>query len=607
VATGVGMQKQNVDLSGSIPNLMFDDADRAFLANPANYYWGFTMEHLDKSKATEKAWKGDAKFRFEDPVLQDLRFGVRLTDRDAVTRQNPSGYHWQAISQPWTAGGPAYLSDFPGGTTLNKFNNFFNGKVPAPPSVVFPGVELAQGFPGSYAQLHEYGRQHCLASGQSASTCNSWPFTFTPESISDDPNSQGVNTQSERTQAAYAQLRFGFDDWKFPVDGNVGLRVVRTEAKAHGFTSFAGTNPRPGATGVPIPNIPAYQQAQDFEHNYTNVLPSLNLKMKASPDLQFRFAVAKAIARPDFTQLQAYTTLSQTANTSGDEVTSVSHTGSALGNPMLKPIRSTQVDATAEWYFKRGGSLTLAVFNKDLKDIIINQSTGFQLPDVNGNPQTFVVTSPVNGAKGHARGFELAFQTYFDNLPGWLAGFGVQTNFTYVDSKTKLYNPTFSPYCSGSSGGADNINLNLNGCDTNGRTFGDLPLQGLSRKAFTLALMYDRGPLSARMAYTWRSRYLQEVNVNGTQGTDGTDTNPDSPTFGQRNVAWGLPVWAESYGQLDAGIFYKMLGEQLTLGLEAQNLNDAKQRQLMQQTIGYKTRGLFYTGPRYTFTARYTF
>ena len=72
-------------------------------------------------------------------------------------------------------------------------------------------------------------------------------------------------------------------------------------------------------------------------------------------------------------------------------------------------------------------------------------------------------------------------------------------------------------------------------------------------------------------------------------------------------VAWGLPVWAESYGQLDAGVSYKLLNDQLSLGLEAQNLNSARQRQLMQQHVGYMTRGLFYTGPRYVVTARYTF
>jgi len=72
-------------------------------------------------------------------------------------------------------------------------------------------------------------------------------------------------------------------------------------------------------------------------------------------------------------------------------------------------------------------------------------------------------------------------------------------------------------------------------------------------------------------------------------------------------VAWGLPVWAESYGQLDAGVSYKLFNDQMSLGLEAQNLNSARQRQLMQQHVGYLTRGLFYTGPRYVVSARYTF
>jgi iron complex outermembrane receptor protein len=51
---------------------------------------------------------------------------------------------------------------------------------------------------------------------------------------------------------------------------------------------------------------------------------------------------------------------------------------------------------------------------------------------------------PVNGARGHARGIEIAYQQYFDKLPGWLSGFGVQANYTYVDSKRELYNPVHS-------------------------------------------------------------------------------------------------------------------------------------------------------------------
>ena len=66
-------------------------------------------------------------------------------------------------------------------------------------------------------------------------------------------------------------------------------------------------------------------------------------------DLQFRFALAKAIARPDFDKLQASTTLSQTINSTATTVTSVSQTGAAKGNPLLMPNRSSVVDLTAEW------------------------------------------------------------------------------------------------------------------------------------------------------------------------------------------------------------------------------------------------------------------
>lgn len=613
VATGIGMQKEVIDLSGSTPSLVFDAADRAFLADRKNYYWSFAMDHQDRSEGTQKSWKGDARFRFEHPVLQDLRFGVRFTDRQAQTAS--TGYNWQAISQNWTAGGEAYLDKFPGGTTLNTFPNFFNGTVPVPPSVVFPDVALAKGFPGSYSVLHKYGQDNCLAvltaRNESTAPCSQWPFAWSPtmlsENIADDIQKGNGNRQSEKTQAAFAQLRFGFDEWALPVDGNVGVRVVRTQNSALGFTSFKGTDQaKLGLGGVPVANIPAYAKLDSFKNTYTDVLPSLNLKMQASRELQFRFAAAKAIARPDFDKLQAYTQLNQDISATATTVNSVSQSGTANGNPMLKPTRSTQQDITAEWYFSRAGSITLAGFHKDLKDVIINQTTGFQLPDVNGKPQNFSITSPVNGAKGSLTGVELAFQTYFDKLPGWLSGFGVQGNYTYVDSKTSLYNPVNSIYCSGGNT-ADNFGLNLNGCDTDGRQFGNLPLQGLSRKAYNLTLMYDKGPISARLAYSWRSRYLQAVNVNGTQGTDGQVTDPSSPNFGQRNVAWGLPVWAESYGQLDAGVSYKLFNDQMSIGLEAQNLNSARQRQLMQQHVGYMTRGLFYTGPRYVVTASYTF
>jgi TonB-dependent receptor len=615
LATGLQIPKEQLDLSTNPPRLIFDQSDLAYLANPNNYYWAFTMEHQDRSVANEKAWKTDVKYDFDHPILRDLRFGVRLTDRDATTTNSSPGYNWQAITQPWQVGWNishlAMLGDprFSGGTHLNTFPNFFGGNVSVP-AIVAPDVSLANGWPDSYAKLHTYHDILCQeqAAAQGWGSCDPWK----PATMDIDPS--GTNDQREKTKAFYTQLRFGFDDLKYPVDGNVGVRYVQTNMTAHGYTVFSPNISTPqGYTvvGQSIPTIPAFAQKQDFDNTYSNVLPTLNLRMKANDKLQFRFAYGTAMSRPDFSQLQAYTSLSESLDTTNNTATktltvnNVNFTGTGNGNPMLKPTTAKQADLTAEWYFAPAGSLTFAVFHKKLHDIIINQSFNFPLPDANGTMHNFITTGPVNGAQGTAKGFELAYQQYFDKLPGWLSGFGVQANYTYVDSHQDLYHPVYSAYCSGGNS-ADNLNLNLNGCDTDGKTFANLPLQNLSRNAYNLALLYDKGPITARIAYSWRSKALQAVNANGTNGGDGLDTNPASPTYGQHNVAYALPTWSDDYGQVDAGIFYK-INDRLTIGLEGQNLNNAMYRQLMQQGIGFKTRAWFVTGPRYTAQMRYSF
>ncbi|USX19543.1 TonB-dependent receptor [Oxalobacteraceae bacterium OTU3REALA1] len=610
VATAVKMPSQKLDLTGSLPNLIFNDADRAALLDPRNNYWNFTQEHLDRSKGKETAWRTDATYQFDNPVLRDFRFGVRLTDREAVSQKSNPDYNWAAISAPWQVGtGPgqitseAFLSDprFAGSTTIKNFDNFFNGKMNMP-SLIIPASSTSAGYPNSYAALHAFHDQLCAQPG----TCTPWKAA----TFGTDP--QGTNEQSEKTQAAYGQLRFGWDQLKFPIDGNVGLRYVKTDSKAAGYTVYnpPSGQPAPGSyTGETIPVIAAYAQAQTFENRYHNFLPSLNLRLKASDALQFRFAFASAMSRPDYDQMQAYTSLSTGYNTTTiggvTNVSNVALTGTAAGNPNLRPTTSKQLDLTAEWYFSPVGSLTLAVFNKRLKDIVVNQTYNFALADTSGTLQNFSATGPINGARGHARGFELAYQQTFDKLPGLLSGLGMQANFTFVDSKRDLYKNVFSAYCSSDSSAA-NVNLNINGCDTNGRAFGNLPLENLSRQSFNIAVIYDQGPFSSRLAYNWRSKSLQGVNVNGTKGTDGVDTNPASATVGQRNIVWGLPTWADDYGQLDGSINYK-ISDNLSLGLEAQNLTDAKFKQLMQQTTGMNGRAWFVTGRRYTAQLRYTF
>jgi iron complex outermembrane receptor protein len=617
VSTGMAMAKQGLDLTGKLPRLIFDDADRAAMANPNNYYWAYTMEHLDKATARNDVWKTDLQYDFDHPVLRDVRFGVRMTDRNSFTRNSNPSYNWQGVTQPWMLGwnisGLAYLGDprFKAETSVHPFNNFFNGDVTVP-TAVFPNDVLARGYPASYEKLHSYHDILCAeqAKAQGWGSCDAWKGA----TFGDDPAE--VNLVNEKTKSFYTQLRFGFDDLKFPIDGNLGIRYVKTDSSAVGSMVY---NPSqielpPGGVlvgGELVPNIAGFTIKGDFKNSYSNILPSLNLRMKADDKLQFRLALAKAMSPADFSLLQANTTLSRNVTISRNvetnvlTVKNVALEGNASGNPMLKPTTSTQLDLTAEWYFAHAGSLTMAVFNKQLKDIIIYQQDNVPRADVNGKVQNFTVTSPVNGAKGHARGFELAYQQYYDKLPGWMSGIGMQASFTFVDSARKLYNPVYSEFCSGGDGAA-NLNLNLNGCDIDGRTFGNLPLQGLSRQSANLSLMYDKGPVSTRLAYNWRSRNLQAVNTWGARGTNGKDSNPASPTYGAYNNAWGLPLWAEAYGQLDASFFYKFT-DKLSVGIEAQNLNNVIFKQTVDQHIGTMQHTYFVTGPRYTAQLRYTF
>jgi len=608
VATGLILPKQIIDLTGTFPRLSFDAGDQAFIGTRSNYYWATTMEHLDRGEGQQKALKLDARYQFHDnPHLQDLRFGLRFTNRDAKTEKSNPDYNWSAVTKAWERGwymkDLAYVTNYNDPTSLVAFNNFMGGAAPAMPAMYFPAAQVVQGFPASYVSLHDHAKPLCDDWADTGSRCgwgaaNVNPYAWSPAAFG---NPASLNDQHERTTAAYSQLRFAFDDWKTPVDGNVGLRVVRTENKANGFQTLNVNLPTSVTTqtsfAVPI----------STKNNYTDVLPSLNLRAKARDDLQFRFAWSKAIARPAFSDMQATSTLNLSAEIEQDTgaVKRINATGSADGNPLLKPVKSNQQDVTAEWYFSKSGSVTVALFNKQLKDVILDQTFGQRLIASDGTPFDFIITGKTNAAKGHARGVELSYRQFYDALPG----FGLEANYTYVDSKMKRYDAVPSTYCTAGAGD-DNLNLFANGCDTDGRSFGDLPLPNLSRNTVNLTLLYEQGGFSARLAYSWREKYLQGVALNsdntGPNQTNGLDTNPASATYGASNLPLGLPLWGDNYGQVDAGVHYRF-NDNLTVSLEALNLTNQTYRQLMQQHVATSVHNYFTTGRQYKLGMRYTF
>ena len=604
-ATGVNIPWQTINLNnGGIPTVT---VPQAYMQNPANYYWAFTMDGLSRAQGTEWAWSEDADYTLNGGFFKSIRVGVRAVDRSLLTlvSEPGSGYNWAAVSQTWQLGWDiptlAYLNQFKSPYMTYGFPNFYNGGAPAPSPVVFPATSITTGWPGSFATLQSYQLALCK---QLNPSCN---YSWTQASLYPQAGAAptgGMNSQAEHTYAAYFELPFGTRLGSVPLEGNIGARVVRTVGTADGSLVMSAfqipITPPAGHSLSEYVAFPGLVLPLSAKNDYTDVLPSFNLLFHWRKDLQSHFAVSEGMSRPTFAQLQAFSSLSAGISNGVESLT-----GTGNGNPNLKPTKATQLDGTLEWYFAPTGSLTADLFYKHLTDVVINQVLTLSAQDTAGTPYNFTVTGPVNGAKGEIKGFEIAYQQYYDFLPGVLRGFGTQLNFTYVDSAQTLDHPVTGAYCDSSSGGADNLGLNLNGCDTNGQSFGDLPLVNLSKYLANAALLYDRGPISARLAYSWRSKYLMGVNVNSANGTNGYNTDPASPNRGQENVAWGLPIYGDAYGELDASLFYN-IDSHITLGFTALNVTDSTYKELTQQHIGLMTHAWYDSGRTYTAEVRVT-
>jgi len=628
----------DVDTSGKAPvRIGFDQTAMDFLANPANYFVDHVMPGASKADADLYAWKADAKLRFEDPVLRDFRFGTRLTYRTA-NHYDATGDQWTSVAEPWAIrdnvvpgqvppatpanswqrgnfnymGNPAYAIP----TELFNYGNFYQGKVGTLPNIVFPSQAYIHDYPNAYQQMvGGFRYQTCLdkaaadnagnpaAIKSAQDNCKASDYALKP--LVYDGNPEKTSTQAEQTQAIYGTLRFGFDDWKYPVEGNVGLRVVRTKAVSHGYELL---DPKYSSTTPPdLPRFDKIAKPLDVEHTFMKALPSLNLKVDLAKNLQARLAMSQGMNRPSFDKLTEYVTLKQDYNSTNN---TVAYTGENKGNVKLKPTMANSYDVALEWYPRDGQSITGTVFHKDVKDIMMNTIYTRTYNSQGGNPQTFAITGPDNVAKAKVSGFEVAGMTYLDKvpflqdkLPDWAKGLGVSANYTYIDAKQTLYKQFSTQYCDAGSA-TSNASLHLYGCDTNGLPFNDLPLPYMSKNAMNFTVMYDRGPLSMRLAYSWRSRFLQSADANGTRGTDATSADPARP--GAQDVGWGLPTWQEATGQWDLGMSYRF-SDAFSLSGSVTNLTNVIIRQTQQQHIGDMGRAWFYPGRSFQMTARYEF
>ncbi|MFN3312957.1 MAG: TonB-dependent receptor [Hyphomonas sp.] len=613
--------------------------NEAAYADPRNTFWRAAMDHLEDSEGKENAFRADTEYKFDegDGWLRSIRAGARWSERDQTTRF--STYNWGALSEIWGNGGPVWMDEIgaPEGQIKNFYwSDFQRGGAPVPPTFPYYAYNLAQNYSAGaeFADsivnqwLLNSGNPDVIADGPQGSAGGWRRLADRPGVVPGTPYLPGeINDTLEETRAAYFMLRFGNDNPfgnGMTLDGNIGLRYVETKFSSEGGWTFPQPGTIPIDSGLPGPvgqnrcltptdlepgqvyQPPAFcalpQADRDrirafatgasidvvAQNNYENWLPSINFRLGLNDDMIVRAAYSKGISRPDLGLLRNYfvinpLTLDDPRTPDGDEPPPGFQGGwygfdASGGNPFLKPTEADNYDLSFEWYFADAGSFTTSVFYKEIRNIVVTGQGDLTFT----NPQTGAIATdvftrqPTNSDEtGKVKGIEFAYQQFYDFLPRPFDGFGLQAALTLLDSdgvqSGGVNNTVTEP-------AANDALVNLS----------ELPLAGLSDVSYNIAAIYEKGRISARVAYNWRSDYLV------------TPRDVITPFY---------PIFQEDTGQLDGSFFYTV-NDNLKIGVQGANLLDevTKTTTFIPDSDGRRgPRSYYRNDRRVTVSARYNF
>ncbi|WP_082454120.1 TonB-dependent receptor [Sphingomonas sp. Leaf62] len=523
------------DLTGKVP--VFQSTTPNYFSNPANYGMTAILPYGEQNDATADAIRADLTWDFGEGLIREVRAGVRYTDKSAINR-NTTYDTWTAIGSTcanWSSdAGCSLLSEFPQYAQQNLYQqDLLRGK--ARNSVFGPVWQFRDSLVTDPQAAFDAVR---AISGQDIS--------FRPY---DAPNAF-LGTIGEKTYAAYLRVGFGGDIGTVRFDGNVGLRAVRTETEALGRRVLVYRTPgvapitNPDGTVTTAPNI-TLDEAFGGGRDYDRYLPSVNLKVNLTDELILRGAFSQNFSRPSFAQLNPQFNLSVSYTDANSLVPTLANpalpynattnpyvgTGTALGDPNLRPEEATSYDLALEWYFDPVGFVYATGFYKNLKNLLVDRAAAPVFQDLTGlGTVRFNVRRWVNESEGYVRGFEVGGQKFFDFLPAPFDGLGVQANYTFADSDA------------GQAAAGD----------INSTTQISVGLVNLSKHSYNLVALYDKFGLNMRVAYNWRSSFLQGTANTGTQN---------------------LPIFGNAYGTLDASVTYDVT-PRFAITLDGQNILD---------------------------------
>ncbi|MDN4504330.1 TonB-dependent receptor [Alteromonadaceae bacterium BrNp21-10] len=282
----------------------------------------------------------------------------------------------------------------------------------------------------------------------------------------------------ESNTAFYVQLNMSGDLGSVPFTGNLGVRYAKTEVTSIGHEQIDvwledadGNWYQPGPTPTQV------------NHDYDELLPSLNMTFNITDDSQIRFALARTMSRPPLLEMRTGFALDRTSQPP---------TANG-GNPTLNPYVANQMDIGYEYYWGENSAATINFFFKDLQSHI-----GLDAGTVTFEGEDYAFTGPINGDGGMIKGVEVLYQQAFETLPAPFDGMGIFANYSYTDSDVMEFKPAENPY----------------------------NLGGLSKHIGSFTLWYDKDGLDARVSYNYRSEFTginswipSQVNLNSSEST----------------------------------------------------------------------------------------
>ena len=226
--------------------------------------------------------------------------------------------------------------------------------------------------------------------------------------------------------------------------------------------------------------------------NYSNVLPSINLRINISDNLLFRAGYYASLRRPNFNDKTPVASL-----VADDRDTLV------LGNADLEPIEADSFDMGLAYYFGRKNVFQLGLFHKKLDNFFIDFTADPSLSGANtifsvgqdfasidvSDTDIDTVLQVLNGEEATVTGLELTYHQAYDFLPAPWSGLYLTANIALLDSEAD-YGPDIETVRSG-----------------------DIELVEQSDIIANLQLGYEKGPWDIRLSGNLRGEFLDTVGT----------------------------------------------------------------------------------------------